>query len=1279
MKIVTTFHPSSSVLDSTKCQLADADASELLAVAKLDRVEFYSFQPEGLRHEQTLEIWGRVHSIKAVPIKSSRRLSILVLTDHPEPQLIFVTLTISGSGPPEVKTKFLSLFERSVRAAEFFNNVVVDPSAGIAVVSVYTGKLKIIVLDEEGGHAKDFDASIPELNLLGLAFIPSSSESQTLAMLHLDHQQRLQLLSRELSVEDLQVSPSPSNILPPISLPEKLFEVADEAPSIISIPLYEDDAEDFHGGVLIIGGRRILLYDLTSEDTQEKYQAKQRRTEKKKKSVDQAEAMSAKQKELEREGRKKKARASIDWPWGEVTAWCQIDARVRRFLIGDKFGKLAMLSVDVTADNDGPTLTLVALGETSPATTLTYLTNQVTYLGSHFGDSQLLQIHPTPVSGLESPTLPIPPQISTISPSTLISLAKGKRGESSDGYIVNGQGSYVSEIDSYKNLAPIVDAAVVDVDNSGQYEIVTCSGGRNTGSIKVVRNGADFQIAATLEGIANVTNIWPIGPQSFDRINTHLIVSTLQETHVLQFDGGGAVSRVENVSKGFMVGVPTMTVMNLKRRMPKRPGQPASTYAESSLVVQVFSKGLLLLDYDVGLGEYTRVGDVRTIDKFAPPGKSWAGREIVAASANASQIVLALNWGTLVVLNMNEGCSIQYQKHCDFADEQGISEISAVSCTPLDPSKPYTRCAAVSFWKSNHVEIVGLASQNSIPTLCKTPNLTSLPRSLLLHNFVSTDPEKGDEVHPHLLVGLADGSVGSYSFKDDKELGDAKFSSIGNLPVSLHSCDIEGRKAVFACGSRTAILFWDKDRLQQSPLMLKDVTAASLLNTANYKSSLVLAGSEGLVIGTVQHLDKLHIRSIPLGFDCPRRIAHSPSLGMFGVACTHETPSRIGEPTTLVGSIHFYNDTTFTKVSHVKLKENEEVLSLQNLAVSLKTGPTSYLCAGTMIFAEEETEPSDGRLILLAPDTSRAQMQVVVVASEHVKGCVYAIASTCGMIAAAVNSSVVVYRPENIGNQETLTLCKVAEWNHNYLVTSLVSRGDKLFVGDAISSISFLKMADNQLRSIARDYGPLWPTCIEMLSDKNMIGANSDYNIFTFALQTTELQTLLERDGNYHLGDMVNKFVPVLPGSLTAHEVSIDIPLEPKQLFFTSSGQVGVVIDVADELSLHLTALQRNLSNYYSRKRGISHAKWGYLFKRLIPGALTRSCRFRAPKNAVGRSDAEATSYGFLDGDFLEHFLQHIRDEDALKRIINGRSEPEKLTIPVNRIQKVLERLQSMH
>lgn len=110
---------------------------------------------------------------------------------------------------------------------------------------------------------------------------------------------------------------------------------------------------------------------------------------------------------------------------------------------------------------------------------------------------------------------------------------KGKNRDFDDpeliakGCIIRNQGNFLRVIQTFKNIGPVSDAILVDTDGSGQVRfsviqvvhydtdlleppIFTCSGGRNTGSINVIRKGGDFQDLAVVDGISNVTNIWPI-------------------------------------------------------------------------------------------------------------------------------------------------------------------------------------------------------------------------------------------------------------------------------------------------------------------------------------------------------------------------------------------------------------------------------------------------------------------------------------------------------------------------------------------------------------------------------------------------------------------------------------------------------------------------------------------------------------------------------------------------------------------------------------------------
>jgi len=146
---------------------------------------------------------------------------------------------------------------------------------------------------------------------------PPDPGVHALAILHIDHNQNIQFLARDINVTELELSPSPSLILPPTSLSSTSVVLSDFPPSIITVPSLDGSK----GGILIVGGRVIEFFELSSDEWQEKYRDKQRRTDNKKKSADQVTMSKAREKEREREAKLRKPRASIDWPWYEVVSY----------------------------------------------------------------------------------------------------------------------------------------------------------------------------------------------------------------------------------------------------------------------------------------------------------------------------------------------------------------------------------------------------------------------------------------------------------------------------------------------------------------------------------------------------------------------------------------------------------------------------------------------------------------------------------------------------------------------------------------------------------------------------------------------------------------------------------------------------------------------------------------------------------------------------------------------------------------------------------------------
>ena len=123
-----------------------------------------------------------------------------------------------------------------------------------------------------------------------------------------------------------------------------------------------------------------------------------------------------------------------------IVCYAQVDSNGSRYLLGDMAGRLFMLLLEKEEKMDGtftvkdPKVEL--LGEISIPEAITYLDNGVLFIGSRIGDSQLIKLNKTP----------------------------------------DENNSYVSVMETFTNLAPIVDMVVVDLERQGQGQLVTCSG-----------------------------------------------------------------------------------------------------------------------------------------------------------------------------------------------------------------------------------------------------------------------------------------------------------------------------------------------------------------------------------------------------------------------------------------------------------------------------------------------------------------------------------------------------------------------------------------------------------------------------------------------------------------------------------------------------------------------------------------------------------------------------------------------------------------------------------
>lgn len=92
-----------------------------------------------------------------------------------------------------------------------------------------------------------------------------------------------------------------------------------------------------------------------------------------------------------------------------------------------------------------------------------------------------------------------------------------------------------------------------------------------------------------------------------------------------------------------------------------------------------------------------------------------------------------------------------------------------------------------------------------------------------------------------------------------------------------------------------------------------------------------------------------------------------------------------------------------------RCEPDEEITSVVPFTSTLESEEQHFFCLGTMIYNPEETEPSTGRLLVFtafAGVTRMPCLELSMLASTEVKGCVFALSTVEDKIVAAVNSAV---------------------------------------------------------------------------------------------------------------------------------------------------------------------------------------------------------------------------------------------------------------------------------
>lgn len=199
-------------------------------------------------------------------------------------------------------------------------------------------------------------------------------------------------------------------------------------------------------------------------------------------------------------------------------------------------------------------------------------------------------------------------------------------------------------------------------------------------------------------------------------------------------------------------------------------------------------------------------------------------------------------------------------------------EVACLDISLLDEKSSRTDLVAVGLWTDISVCVLSLPSLE----ILKIEKLGGeiIPRSILMTGFEGIN---------YLLCALGDGSMFYFTMnKMDGTLSDKKKVTLGTQPTILKTFRSLSTTNVFACSDRPTVIYSSNHKLVFSNVNLKEVNHMCSINAEAYPDSLALATKTSVILGTIDEIQKLHIRTVPLG-EAPRRIAYQESSQTFGV------------------------------------------------------------------------------------------------------------------------------------------------------------------------------------------------------------------------------------------------------------------------------------------------------------------------------------------------------------------------------------------------------------
>ncbi|CAD6504724.1 BgTH12-00229 [Blumeria graminis f. sp. triticale] len=555
MSYIAPIHRPSSVRHAVKLNLFAANES-CLVVAKANRIEIWEPSEVGLSMKLSKSFYGRISMLAKIRPLGSTTDHLFIGT------LRFKYFTIAWNKcRKELETilSFEDISDRYMRESQSRDGCLVDPTHQYMILELFEGVINLIrIIKPKRGKGQYMDKAeqvrLAELKVRSSTFLYTETKQPKIAILYTDRNgSDVRLATYRIVDEKGQYS----SFNPKKDRDNELAGLDITASHLIPVPKGDRGQKRYMvrsstiskallGGVIIVGETTMTYLDDESK-------------------------------------------AVVNYILDEASifvAWEQLDGL--NYLLADAYTRLFVLTIVV----DGPEVLCMKmrfLGNTSKASQMVLLDENLVFIASHEGDSQVIAID--------------------------LSLDKNA----------------ITLIQTMPNIAPILDFAIMNMgcgDNEpqwneysfGQAQLITGSGANECGSLRSVRSGVGLEDDGILADIQEVISIFALKSTQDSESNDILLVSLPMETRIFKFSSAEDIEEVEQLGdlifcegsllamslpNGRILQITTSLVMilgsdfKLKAKWSPLRGQRISAASSNHEHVLLSSDGVSLISLDI--------------------------------------------------------------------------------------------------------------------------------------------------------------------------------------------------------------------------------------------------------------------------------------------------------------------------------------------------------------------------------------------------------------------------------------------------------------------------------------------------------------------------------------------------------------------------------------------------------------------------------------------------------------------------------------------------------